>query len=177
MSHRWEEAMNGPLADGYMEAAIKEIKTLQQMEVWEVTVRLLLILFLVLGLKTKQVDYTASFTHAPIGDKEVFREMPRGFAKKGKVLKLKKSLYGLKQLPVNFFNFIKGKLENAGFKSHKEVDPCLFISDKVICLVYIDDTLFFSPKEEYINKAMESLKSQRVAVEIEDSVAGFLGVQ
>ncbi|CAJ1955020.1 unnamed protein product [Cylindrotheca closterium] len=36
----WEEAMNGPLANGYMEAAIKEIKTLQQMEVWEVVPRL-----------------------------------------------------------------------------------------------------------------------------------------
>ncbi|CAJ1967493.1 unnamed protein product [Cylindrotheca closterium] len=231
----WEEAMNGPLADGYMEAAIKEIETLQQMEVWKVvprlqsmnvlpstwafkckrypdgkvrklkgrfcvrgdrqkdgidydsneifspvvswqTVRLLLILSLVLGLETKQVDYTAAFTHAPIGDKEVFCEMPRGFAEEGKVLKLNKSLYGLKQSPVNFFNFIKGKLENAGFKSQEEVDPCLFISDKVICLVYVDDTLFFSPKEEYRNKAIESLKSQGVAVEIEDSVAGFLGV-
>ncbi|CAJ1948679.1 unnamed protein product [Cylindrotheca closterium] len=196
----WEEAMNGPLADGYMEAAIKEIETLQQMEVWEVvprlqsmnvlpstwafkckrypdgkvrklkgrfcvrgdrqkdgidydsneifspvvswqTVRLLLILSLVLGLETKQVEYTAAFTHAPIGDKEVF-----------------------------------WKLENAGFESQEEVDPCLFISDKVICLVYVDDTLFFSPKEEYINEAIESLKSQGVAVEIEDSVAGFLGV-
>jgi hypothetical protein len=30
----WEEAMNGPLADGYMEAASKEIETLKKMEVW-----------------------------------------------------------------------------------------------------------------------------------------------
>ncbi|CAJ1956067.1 unnamed protein product [Cylindrotheca closterium] len=206
----WEEAMNGPLANGYMEAAMKEIRTLQQMEVWEVvprlqsmnvlpstsafkckrypdgkaqklkgrfcTVYLLLILSLILGLKTKQVDYTAAFIHAPIGDKEVFCEMPRGFAKEGKGLKLKKSLYGLKQSPFNFFIFIKGKLKNAGFESQVEVDPCLFISDKVICIIYVNDTLFFSPKEEYINKAIGSLKGQCVAVEIEDSVAGFLGV-
>ena len=231
----WEEAMNGPLADGYMEAASKEIETLKKMEVWEVvprlksmnvlpstwafkckrypdgkvrklkgrfcvrgdrqkdgidydsneifspvvswqTVRLLLILSIVLGLETKQVDYTAAFTHAPIGNKEVFCEMPRGFAEEGKVLKLKKSLYGLKQSPVNFFNFIKDKLEKAGFQSQDSVDPCLFISDKVICLVYVDDTLFFSPKEEYITEAINSLKDQNVAVEIEDSVAGFLGV-
>ena len=231
----WEAAMNGPLADGYMEAASKEIETLKKMEVWEVvprlksmnvlpstwafkckrypdgkvrklkgrfcvrgdrqkdgidydsneifspvvswqTVRLLLILSIVLGLETKQVDYTAAFTHAPIGNKEVFCEMPRGFAEEGKVLKLKKSLYGLKQSPVNFFNFIKDKLEKAGFQSQDSVDPCLFISDKVICLVYVDDTLFFSPKEEYITEAINSLKDQNVAVEIEDSVAGFLGV-
>jgi hypothetical protein len=26
------------------------------------------------------------------------------------------------------------------------MDPCLVISDKVICLVYVDNTLFYSPK-------------------------------
>ena len=170
----WEEAMNGPLRQGYLEAAKKEIDILEHMDVWDVvprrahinvlpgtwafkckrypdgsvrklkgrfccrgdrqkdgvdydssqifapvvswqTVRLLLILSIVLGLETKQVDYTAAFTHAPIGDKEVYCEMPRGFSKPGYVLKLKKSLYGLKQSPINFFNFIKGKLEHAGF--------------------------------------------------------------
>ena len=140
------------------------------------TVRLLLILSLVLGLSTKQVDYTAAFVHAPVGEKDVFVEMPRGFKQSGKVLKLKKSLYGLKQSPVNFFNFIKGKLEKTGFTSCEAVDPCLFISDKVICIVYVDDTLFFSPQEKYIDEAIEQLKSEGVSVEVEDSVAGFLGV-
>lgn len=164
----WEQAMNGPLAEGYMEAAKKEIDTLVGMGVWEVvpkqswmnvlpstwafkkklypsglvrklkarfcargdrqihgvdffdtfaptvswtTVRLLLILTAQLGLATRQVDYTAAFVHADI-DKPpdydrmseaekakagVYVDMPRGFAEPGKVLKLKKSLYGLRQ--------------------------------------------------------------------------------
>jgi Reverse transcriptase (RNA-dependent DNA polymerase) len=58
------------------------------------TVRLVLILSLILGLESKQVDYSAAFVHAPIGDKEVFVAMPRGFSQPGKVLRLKKSLYG-----------------------------------------------------------------------------------
>ena len=157
----WEQAMNGPLKKGYWEAAVKEIETLQEMDVWDVvpktskmnvlpstwafkckrfpdgtvrklkgrfcvrgdrqkdgvdfdsddiyapvvswqTVRLLLILSLVLGLETKQVDYTAAITHAPIGDKEVYCDMPQGFKKDRHVLKLKKSLYGLCQSPRNF---------------------------------------------------------------------------
>eukprot|EP00980_Cylindrotheca_fusiformis_P027375 scaffold20213_cov51-Cylindrotheca_fusiformis.AAC.3 len=89
------------------------------------TVRLLLILSLVLGLETKQVDYTAVFVHAPIGDKDVYCEMPRGFSEPGKVFRLKKSLYGLKQAPINFFKHIKGKLEAAGFESNETVDQCL----------------------------------------------------
>ena len=35
----WEQAMNGPLREGHMEAAQKEIATLVQMGVWEVVDR------------------------------------------------------------------------------------------------------------------------------------------
>ena len=154
------------------------------------TVRLMLILSIILGLSTKQVDYTAAFVHAPI-DKDpdwdnltieeqersgVYLEMPRGFSQPGKVLKLKRSLYGLKQSPRNFFQHLKGKLEDIGFESADEVDPCLFISDKVICLVYVDDTLFYSPKPEYIDEVIQKLKDKEMDLEAEDSVAGFLGV-
>jgi hypothetical protein len=49
--------------------------------------------------------------------------------------------------------------------------------DKVICLVYVNDTLFFSPtKEEFINKVIEQLSKCELDLEVEDSVAGFLGV-
>jgi hypothetical protein len=150
----------------------------------------MLILSIILGLATKQVDYTAAFIHAPI-DRDpnwdsmteqerarsgVFIEMPRGFSQPGKVLKLKRSLYGLRQSPRNFFQHLKSKLESVGFVSNEAVDPCLFISDRVICLVYVDDTLFFSPKEEYINDVIEKLSKAELELEVENSVAGFLGV-
>jgi hypothetical protein len=154
------------------------------------TVRLMLILSIVLGLSTKQVDYTAAFVHAPI-DKDpdwdkltedeqqkrgVYIDMPHGFSQPGKVLKLNRSLYGLKQSPRNFFQHLKGKLENIGFKSAEAVDPCLFISDKVICLVYVDDTLFYSPRQEYIDEVIQQLQEQGMDLEVKGSVAGFLGV-
>ena len=61
---------------------------------WSV-VRLLLIMTVALNLKTKQVDYTLAFCHAP-AQGEVYVEMPRMFAKEAHVLKLKKNLYGMK---------------------------------------------------------------------------------
>jgi hypothetical protein len=131
------------------------------------TVRLMLILSLILNLATRQVDYTAAFLHADIdvdpnydllSDEEkrrsgVYVEMPRGFATEGKVLKLKKSLYGLKQAPRNFFQHLKATLESIGFVS-TDSDACLFISEHVICLVYVDDTLLFSPRLEYIDAVL-----------------------
>jgi hypothetical protein len=154
------------------------------------TIRLMLILSIILGLSTRQVDYTAAFVHAPIDrDPEwdnmseeqcersgVYIEMPRGFSQTGKVLKLKRSLYGLKQSPRNFFQHLKSKLERVGFESNEAIDPCLFLSDKVICLIYVDDTLLFSPKEEYIDEVIDKLSKSDLELEVEDSVAGFLGV-
>jgi hypothetical protein len=102
--------------------------------------------------------------------------MPRGFSEGGKVLKLKKSLYGLKQSSRNFYQHLKTKLEKVGFTSMEDVDPCLFISDKVICLVYVDDCLFYSPKAEYIDEMIQKLRENDMTLEVEDSVAGFLGV-
>ena len=157
----WNEAMNGPDAEGYWSAAQIEYNTLVQKEAWDIVerqewmnvlpgtwafkckrfpdglikklkarfcvrgdkqkedidfikegtyapvvnwsaVRLLLILSILLNLSTKQFDYTAAFVQAPIKE-NVFVEPPRGFPQRGKVLKFKRSLYGLKQSPRNFF--------------------------------------------------------------------------
>lgn len=229
----YEEAMNGPHRDGFHEAMVKELKTLTDMECWDVvkrvpgsnvlpstwafkmkrfpdgslskykarfcagghrqiegvdffetfapvvnwtTVRLLLILSQVLNLSTKQVDYTAAFIHAPIND-TVYVEMPRGFSETGKVLKLKKSLYGLKQSPRNFFLHLKENLEACNFHNPSpDTDPCLFVSSKVICVVYVDDTLLWSTRSEWIDEAIQQLQGRGMVLEIEDSVAGFLGV-
>jgi len=71
---------------------------------------------------------------------------------------------------------LKANLESVGFVSQTDIDPCLFISDKVICLTYVDDTLFFSPRQEYINEAMDKLRTTGMVLEKEDDVAGYLGV-
>jgi hypothetical protein len=112
---------------------------------------MMLILSIVLKLATRQVDFTAAIVHAPIdkdpkwdnmSDQEkkqsgVYLEMPRGFKQPGKVLKLNRSLYGLRQSPRNFFQRLKAKLEAIDFESQESIDSCLFISDKVIALVYV----------------------------------------
>ena len=106
----------------------------------------------------------------------VYVEMPRGFAKPGHVLKLKKSLHGLKQSPRNFFHHLKGNLEKAGFEQCHHVDPCLFISDKVICLTYVDDCIMVAEKTEHIDETLQKTRELKMEMTEEDDVAGFLGV-
>jgi hypothetical protein len=87
-----------------------------------------------------QVDYTAAFVHADIDkppkwdttrelEKEIggaYIEMPRGFGEEGKFLKLKKSLYELKQSRRNFFLHLNGKLEKLDLLRVKITLVCLY---------------------------------------------------
>jgi hypothetical protein len=41
--------------------------------------------------------------------------------------------------------------------------------------MYVDNTLFFAPEQKYIVKVLTKLK-QTMTIEVEDDVAGFLGV-
>jgi len=142
------------------------------------TVRLLLVLTVTLGLVTKQVDYTLAFVHADLED-EVYVEMPKLFERPGYVYRLKKSVYGLRQSPLNFFKCLKEGLENRGFRQSPN-DPCLFVSDDVLCLCYVDDCLFFSKDEVAIDRVVWSLRNEdkpiRFQLNEEDDVAGFLGI-
>jgi hypothetical protein len=103
----------------------------------------------------------------------VFMNMPGGFQGPGCVLKLKKSIYGLKQSPQNFYLHLKDKLKSIGFES-SESDQCLFISDKVICLVYVDDTLLYADDMQVIDDCIAALINAGMGLEVEDDVAGFL---
>jgi hypothetical protein len=88
---------------------------------------------------------------------------------------LKKSLYGLKQSPCNFFNLLKAKLEFVGFIQSRS-EQCLFISDKVVCLVYVDDTLLFATDMQDIDDIIAALAAAGIELDVEDDVVSLLGV-
>jgi len=154
------------------------------------TIRLMLMMTAQLGLASTQVDFVSAFCQADIDlpvDYDlmtpeeqsrvgVFVEMPRGFEQPGHVLKLKKSLYGLSTSPRNFYLHSKSKLEDAGLICQESVDPCLFMSDKVICVMCVDDCLFFAKDQADIDDVVARL-SQEIDLERESDVAGFLGVE
>ena len=142
---------------------------------WQ-TIRILLILSIKLKLATKQVDYTAAFVQSKIKE-EVYVDLPKGFPQKGnKVLKLLRCLYGLKQAPRNWFLHLKEQLESCHLVQ-SETDPCLFLGRDIICVVYVDDCCFYSPREEYIDKLLDDLRNKcGLDLNVENDMAGYLGV-
>jgi hypothetical protein len=74
------------------------------------------ILEILLGLKSMQGDVTCASLHADLEEnKTVYVDMPMGFTQYGKngkkCLKLKKTLYGLRQSPRAFWRYIMVKLK------------------------------------------------------------------
>jgi hypothetical protein len=138
------------------------------------TVRVILIMTILLHLENKQIDYTAAFLQAPI-DHDVYVEMPKLFAVDGKVWKLQRAIYGLKDAPRAYFVHTKNKLEELGFRQ-SDADPCLFISPTVICLIYVDDALFVYKSPEEVDILTKRMKDLGMLFNEESDVAGYLGV-
>ena len=99
-----------------------------------------------------------------------------------KVLKLLKSLYRLRQAPRTFFEKLReGLLEHGYIQS--EIDPCLFMKPGIICVCYVDDTIFAGADSELLEAEIRSLgvneKEQRhtFALRNEGEVGAFLGIQ
>jgi hypothetical protein len=106
--------------------------------------------------------------------------MPMDFAQYGKnrkkmCLKWKKTLYGLRQSPRAFWKYITVKLQECGLEQSK-FDSCLFIGPNVICVVYIDDLIFWSWEIPRINQVAMKLQDLGIDLEKEDNAARFLGV-
>eukprot|EP00957_Ditylum_brightwellii_P111965 8538724-Ditylum_brightwellii.AAC.1 len=53
---------------------------------------------------------------------------------------------------------------------------CLFSTVKVICLLYVDDCLFFAPKPSDMVYLLTKIKAEGMSFNIENNDAGLLGV-
>ena len=187
-SHRRKTTPSGEIykyksricADGsQLEKGIDFDETFSPVVAWS-TVRLLLILAITKGLKMRQVDYIQAFTQAELDD-DVYMHIPAGFYYENplnnnyKVLKLKRNLYGLTVASRNWFLKLSKGLFDRGFKP-SEIDPCLYIKDDIICLVYVDDTIFFAKEEKVIDDMITELQKDFDLTD-EGDVEAFLGIK
>ncbi|KAI0994379.1 hypothetical protein K3495_g13803 [Podosphaera aphanis] len=79
--------------------------------------------------------------------------MPQGFEQKGKVIKLEKGLYGLKQAAALWHDNAKSELQKNGLKP-TESDICLFSDPKkdLFAILHVDDFQILGPNKDKIKK-------------------------
>lgn len=115
------------------------------------------------GAELHSMDISNAFLNAPL-DRDVYIHPPKGYeAPVGMVLKLKRSLYGMKDSPKNWQrHLVKTILE---FGLHKTpVSPCLFAGDKIVVLFYVDDILFYGERANEFASYMQERFSVRHTV-------------
>ncbi len=131
-----------------------------------------------LGLVSVQCNITAAFIHGRVPKNEhLYVHQPRGFyeGSKDQVLKLKRTLYGLKQSPRYFFKYFSDQLIAQGL-TPLQFDPCLFLSSTLIVVIYVNDILIYGKTESAVDKFIDDMKAKGVALHKERTAEGYLGV-
>ena len=126
------------------------------------TVRLLFILQCIIGFHSQIIDFTNSFAQAEIQNRyPVFIELPRDFKSDGGpggvVLRLRKSIYGQAEDSRLWYENLRYGFLDLGFLMG-EVDTCTFMSKTMICVVYVDDCLFWARSQSDIDYVMKPFK-------------------
>ncbi len=107
------------------------------------TLRVMLSIAARRDMELRQLDVPQAFTQAAL-DEDVYMDMPEGFEVDGHVCHLKKSLYGLKQSPRNWWLLVSEFiLVHMGWKATVS-DPCLFHKQSrtgqlMLLFLFVDD--------------------------------------
>ena len=114
------------------------------------------------GLSSKSNDFVLAFPQADL-EIPVYIELPIGFDdtegeyRKSYVLRLNKSLYGLKQAGYNWFAKLSNGLQDRGFVQNS-IDPCVFFNHNCIVHAYVDDCIIVGDShDDWINLLIWSL--------------------
>jgi hypothetical protein len=127
------------------------------------TLRLLIALGLRFGLSTATFDVSSAYLYSPI-EEDVYIQPPVEIFPhlKGKVMKLKKAMYGTKQAARCWWKFFKQTVEKLGFVA-SEIEPSLYLFKKgkgfvIICL-HVDDGFAMASD----NSLLQQLKAGMMA--------------
>ncbi len=146
------------------------------------SVHLILAIVKTHGLSSKSIDFVLAFPQADLKN-PLYMELPIGFGapnnedRKFYVLKLNKSLYGLKQAGYNWFAKLSNGLQDRGFVQ-SSIDPCIFFGHKCIVLTYVDDCILVGDLQDWLNALVTSLHNgkENFALQDEGSIDKYLGV-
>lgn len=118
------------------------------------------------NMELRQLDVPQAFTQAALQE-DVYMEMPEGFEVDGMVCHLKKSLYGLKQSPRNWWLLVSDFIVvDMGWKATVS-DPCLFYKTSrtgqlMLLFLFVDDMqVGFQAEDEAEWQESHALLQQR----------------
>jgi hypothetical protein len=109
------------------------------------------------------LDVKTAFLYGELNE-ELYMEQPEGFKVKGqegKVLCLKRTIYGLKQAALAWWKALDKSMDELGFTCLRS-DSGVFVNkdQSVIIIVYVDDILFLGADKKKLLKTKEQFMKQ-----------------
>ena len=114
----------------------------------------------------EQMDVKTAFLHGDL-EEQIYMEQPEGFSKDGQsqlVCKLRRSLYGLKQSPRQWYKRFDSYMLQIGFR-RCEYDCCVYVKSLgdgsfIFLLLYVDDMLIAANHLRAINELKSMLSKE-----------------
>ena len=177
--YKWKARLN--VHGGQQEHGVHYWDTYAPVVTWQ-TVRFFLILSLLMGWRSRQLDFVMAYPQAP-AEMPLYLRLPQGYKRKGMtrkthVLKLKCNVYGQKQAGRVWNQYMDQGMKSIVFTPSK-FDPCLYYRKSIVFLVYIDDCIVFGPNDKAINEVVKDLRmsSKNFTIDDQGEVGDFLGIQ
>jgi transposase InsO family protein len=127
-------------------------------------------------LEVDQLDVKTAFLYGEL-DRDVYMSMPPGYAESGKVFRLRRAVYGLRQAPRAWHDRLSTHLTSLGFKPAAS-DPSLYVmeaqGERVYLLVYVDDMLVVG-KQGWLYQHVKRSIAAEFDVRDLGAVKSFLG--
>lgn len=145
-----------------------------------VSIRLILSLTASKKMKLMTFDVKTAFLYGNL-EENIYMYQPEGFDDNtGRVCKLKKSLYGLKQSPKNWNDKFSNFLLSIGF-NNTDNDPCVYYcTDRsIIIALFVDDGLIVEKDKGHMIKVLTQLKREfKITFNVSpDGNLSYLGMQ
>lgn len=127
-------------------------------------------------LELLQYDVVNAFVNAFL-DRDIYMRMPPGYRRPGRVLKLKKALYGLRCSPLLWQRTLSEKLKSLSFNQIPQ-EPCIFVRGTIVIFFYVDDIVVAFRKHQR-QEALGVMNQIKASYELSggEQLQWFLGIE
>ncbi|CAI7800280.1 unnamed protein product [Closterium sp. NIES-53] len=129
-------------------------------------------------LPLRQIDVTNAFLYAPV-DVNIFVEQPHGFVDDPSlVCQLLKSLYGIKQAPRLWQQYLHARLKRIGFDQLPHDQGMYRLTrdnDYILLIVYVDDLLYIGSTTAIVTWFEKELQTD-LSLTVSPDVTQYLGL-
>ncbi|CAI7742959.1 unnamed protein product, partial [Closterium sp. NIES-54] len=142
------------------------------------SLRILLAIASMKQKKLRQIDIANAFLYAPV-DAEIFVEQPHGSnADPNQVCQLLESLYGIKQAPRLWQQYLHSRLIRIGFRQLPHDQGMYRLTkggDYILLILYVDDLLYIGSTDD-VTTWFEGELQQDLMLTVLSTVTQYLGL-